>query len=142
VVVDRAEGRLDPEHFLAAGQERRADDIQHLARAGGEQDVLLFDAVMSGDLLHDAAVRIAVAVRILEGGLHRLQHRLGGTVVVLVGGQFDEGVVGLGRRRRLQRGPRGVLAERADVGADPDIAEGCGDSTNETATGYGHGASG
>ena len=57
VLVDGAVRRLDAEDLLAALQERRADDVEHFAGAGGDHDVLGLDAVELGDRLADARVR-------------------------------------------------------------------------------------
>ena len=53
VLIDRAVRGLDAEHLLAAEKEGRADDLQHLARARREHDVLRLDAVVLRDRLNE-----------------------------------------------------------------------------------------
>ena len=93
VLVDRVVGRLDAEHLLAAEEERGADDLEHLAGAGGEHHVLRLDAVELRNRLLQAGARIAVAAGVLPGAFHRLHHRVGNAPVVLVAGELRHRVV-------------------------------------------------
>ena len=128
VLVDRGIGRIGADHLLAAEQERLADDLEDLAGTRGQQDVLGLDAVVRGDLLDDVAIRVAVAVGVLPGVVHRLHHVLGRAEVVLVAGQLGKGVV-LGLAAPELR--RAALGEQIASGAQAQGAHGSGDASEE-----------
>jgi hypothetical protein len=71
VLVHVRERRLHPDALSAAGQERPPRDLQDLARARLNEQVLGFHPVVIGDGLDDVAV--AVAVTVLEP--ERFGHR-------------------------------------------------------------------
>ena len=131
VLVDRGVGRVGADDLLAAGQERLADDLEDLAGARSQQDVLGLDAVVRGDLLDDVAIRIAVAVGVLPGVVHRLHHVLRRSEVVLVAGQLGESVV-----LSLATTELGGLALREQLAARPqaESAHGRGDPSEKAPT--------
>src|SRR5262245_30049247 len=93
---------------------------------------------MLRDLLDDVAVGIAVAVRVLEGVVHRLHHRLGRPVRVLVARKLRERVVLLHRRaaRRGLRAGHLIAPLRQQIGGtNLEISDGCRDHPDESAPG-------
>ena len=89
---------------------------------------------MFRDCLEDVAVGIAVPVGVLPGVVHRLHHRLGRAVVVLVARELRERVVVVERAPGPRRGAGGALRlrEQVDLGPHPQITDGGGDAAHET----------
>src|SRR5262249_47707682 len=138
VLVHLAVRGLDAEHLLAAEQERRPDDVEDLAGALAEDDVLGLDAVQVDDRVAQPAVRRAVAVGPLPGRVHRLHDGLWRTVRVLVVVQLGD----LGEIERWARAAAGALARNGltkQIGRSHSrVPEGGGDSTDEAAAAETH----
>ena len=148
VLVDRSVGRIATEDLLATQQEGGAGDVQNLARAGAEQDVLGLHAVMGGDRLHDVAVRIAIPVGVLPGVGHRLHHRVGDAEVVLIARELRHSVVLFGRHRPARtlcgHGRGAALSPQLRTGPRAEVPDRRCHPTHEIASRYvlGHSSSG
>ena len=132
VLEHRGVGRIGADDLLAALQERRAHDLQHFAGSGGQQDVLGLHAVVLGNRLDDAAVRIAIAVRVFPRAVHGLHDGLGRAPVVLVARQLGEAVVVSVGAAKLCRAA--LREQRLGRGPEAQDAHGCGDPSKKAAT--------
>ena len=114
VRVEDVVRRIHADEQPSVLQERRAADVEDLAGARAEQNVLGLDAMMLRDLLGEATVRIPVAIGVLHGPRHCLHDGLGRPVRVLVVRELRVAVVVLFRaeRRRLVHAAHAARPER------------------------------